>query len=141
MKIVQLAAEFAPLAKAGGLGEVLLGLSRELTRQGEDVEVILPKYNFIDLNKISQLKMEVPDFKCLEKGNLHANAMWSGTSADCEIRLLDVRHPAGERGGVRGFLALCLRGGGHEPGYLCLVFKRQRGDDGAEVVSHLSPPP
>lgn len=104
MKIVQLATEFAPLAKVGGLGEVLLGLSRELTRIGEQVEVILPKYDFIDLKKISHLKLEVPDFKCLESGNLHANAMWSGLAEDCHIHLLEARHPAGyfHRGKIYG---------------------------------------
>ena len=95
MKIVQLAAEFAPIAKVGGLGEVLVGLSRELSRMGEEVDVIIPKYDLIDVRKISQIKMEVPDFKCLENGNLHANAMWSGISEDCRIHLLEARHPAG----------------------------------------------
>jgi starch synthase len=62
---------------------------------GETVDVILPKYDFIDVRKISHLKMEVPDFKCLENGNLHANAMWSGTCEDCSVHLLEARHPAG----------------------------------------------
>src|SRR3989338_7427915 len=104
MRIVQLATEFAPLAKVGGLGEVLVGLSRELIRSGHQVEVILPKYDFIDSQNISQLHLEVPDFKCPEKGIPHANAMWSGLAEECPLHLLEARHPAGyfHRGRVYG---------------------------------------
>ncbi|HSX25842.1 MAG TPA: glycogen synthase [Chlamydiales bacterium] len=105
MRIVQVAAEFSPIAKAGGLGEVVLGLSRELTRSPElDVEVIIPKYDFIDLSKISNLKMEVPDFKCVEKGSKHPNAMWSGKCEECNLHLLEARHHAGyfNRGKIYG---------------------------------------
>ncbi len=105
MRIVQVAAEFAPLAKAGGLGEVILGLSRELTQSPElEVDVIIPKYDFIDLKKIRNINMEVPDFKCFEKGVNQANAMWSGLSEDCRVHLLEARHPAGyfHRGKIYG---------------------------------------
>lgn len=105
MRIVQIAAEFSPIAKAGGLGEVILGLTRELTRSPElKVEVILPKHDFIDTSKIRNLNMEVPDFKCFESGALHANAMWSGTSEDCSLHLLEARHPSGyfHRGKIYG---------------------------------------
>ena len=46
MRIVQVTTEFAPLAKAGGLGEVAVGLSRQLTFLGNQVEIILPKIRF-----------------------------------------------------------------------------------------------
>lgn len=45
MYIVQIASECAPVIKAGGLGDVVYGLSRELEIQGNTVEIILPKYN------------------------------------------------------------------------------------------------
>lgn len=101
MRIVHLSAEFAPLAKAGGLGEVLLGLSRELTKKGLDVEVILPKYDFIDLSKLQDLKIEVPDFECIRS----KNTMWSARFEECHLRLLDARHSAGyfHRGKIYGF--------------------------------------
>ena len=38
------ASELAPTAKAGGLGDVVSGLSRELEIRGNAVEIILPKY-------------------------------------------------------------------------------------------------
>jgi starch synthase len=42
--VVMVAAECAPAAKAGGLGDMVSGLSRELELRGNAVEVILPKY-------------------------------------------------------------------------------------------------
>src|SRR5262249_57136358 len=37
-------AECAPAAKAGGLGDAVYGLSRELEVRGHAVEMVLPKY-------------------------------------------------------------------------------------------------
>ncbi len=45
MYIVQIASECAPVVKAGGLGDVVYGLSREIDARGHCVEVILPKYD------------------------------------------------------------------------------------------------
>ena len=45
MYIVQIASECAPAIKAGGLGDVVYGLSRELEIRGHGVEIILPKYD------------------------------------------------------------------------------------------------
>jgi len=45
MYIVQIASECAPVIKAGGLGDVVFGLSRELEKRGHAVEIVLPKYD------------------------------------------------------------------------------------------------
>ena len=45
MFVVMAAAECAPAAQAGGLGQVVFGLSRELELRGHAVEIILPKYD------------------------------------------------------------------------------------------------
>ncbi|MBE9028452.1 glycogen synthase GlgA [filamentous cyanobacterium LEGE 11480] len=45
MYVIQVASECAPVIKAGGLGDVVYGLSRELAAQGHCVEVILPMYD------------------------------------------------------------------------------------------------
>lgn len=45
MYIVQIASECAPVIKAGGLGDVVYGLSRELEIRGHTVELILPMYD------------------------------------------------------------------------------------------------
>lgn len=48
MRIVHLAAEMAPVAKVGGLADVVLGLSRAQIAQGHEVVVLLPKYAHLD---------------------------------------------------------------------------------------------
>ena len=45
MHIVMISAELAPVAKVGGLADVVFGLSRELEIRGNAVEIILPKYD------------------------------------------------------------------------------------------------
>ncbi len=43
--IVHITPELAPVAKVGGLADVVFGLSRELAIRGNHVEIILPKYD------------------------------------------------------------------------------------------------
>ncbi len=52
MFIVHIASECAPVIKAGGLGDVVFGLSRELEIRGNHVEIILPKYDCMRYDKI-----------------------------------------------------------------------------------------
>ncbi|MEX0961512.1 MAG: glycogen/starch synthase [Simkaniaceae bacterium] len=55
MKIIHVASEFNPIAKVGGLGDVVHGLSKELVQQGHEVEVILPKYDILNLQPLRTL--------------------------------------------------------------------------------------
>ncbi len=48
MKVAILAAEVAPFAKAGGLGDVIGSIPRALSEIDIDVKVFAPKYKFID---------------------------------------------------------------------------------------------
>jgi starch synthase len=50
-----ISSEFAPIAQAGGLGEVVLGLSREVSLRGHAVDVILPKYDVMRYDLIADL--------------------------------------------------------------------------------------
>ena len=45
MYIVMIASECAPVAKVGGLADVVFGLARELELRGHAVEIILPRYD------------------------------------------------------------------------------------------------
>nr|WP_323697135.1 glycogen synthase [Thiorhodovibrio litoralis] len=53
--IVHIAPEMAPVAKVGGLADVVFGLSRELAIRGNHVEVILPKYDCLRYDHIYEL--------------------------------------------------------------------------------------
>src|SRR5690606_4270542 len=44
MRILMLSAEYAPLAKTGGLADAVAGLADALTRGGHDVRALMPRY-------------------------------------------------------------------------------------------------
>ena len=52
MFVVMVATECAPVAQAGGLGDVVFGLSRELELRGNAVEIVLPKYDCMRYDRI-----------------------------------------------------------------------------------------
>lgn len=91
MHIVHIASELAPIAKVGGLGDVLYGLTQELIRLNHTLEVILPKYDCFDLKNIEQLKIEIPDMKTKEG---IANTIWSGSYHGIQLILIETHHPA-----------------------------------------------
>lgn len=61
MYIIQIASECAPVAKVGGLGDVVFGLSRELEIRGHSVEIILPKYDCLRYDQVFSLQVVYQD--------------------------------------------------------------------------------
>lgn len=61
MFIVMVTPECAPVAVAGGLGEVIFGLSRELELRGHAVDIILPKYNCMRYDQLYLLTVAYHD--------------------------------------------------------------------------------
>ncbi len=61
MYITMVASECAPVAKVGGLGDVVFGLSRELEIRGHAVEIILPKYDCMRYDHIWGLQVTHQD--------------------------------------------------------------------------------
>lgn len=59
--IVQIAPEMAPVAKVGGLADVVFGLTRELAIRGNHVETILPKYDNLRYDQIHGLHVDYQD--------------------------------------------------------------------------------
>jgi len=60
MKILFATAEFAPLARVGGLAEAASGLVRALRGAGVDVEVVVPDYFNSPLDDETKLSIDVP---------------------------------------------------------------------------------
>ncbi len=61
MYIVMISSECAPVAKVGGLGDVVYGLCRELEIRGNSVEIILPKYDCMRYDQIYGLQIAYED--------------------------------------------------------------------------------
>jgi starch synthase len=55
MYIIMVTSECAPVAKVGGLADVIFGLGRELELRGNTVEIILPKYDCLRYDQIGDL--------------------------------------------------------------------------------------
>lgn len=55
MYIVTVAPECAPIAKVGGLADVVYGLNKELQLRGHTVEIFLPKYDCMRYDQIEDL--------------------------------------------------------------------------------------
>ncbi|AKG20903.1 glycogen synthase GlgA [Calothrix sp. 336/3] len=75
MYIVQIASECAPVIKAGGLGDVVYGLSRELETRGHTVELILPKYDCMRYDHIWGL----------HDAYLNLSVPWYGAAIHCSV--------------------------------------------------------
>ena len=61
MFVVMVASECALVAQAGGLGDVVFGLSRELELRGHAVEIVLPKYDCLRYDRIFGLTVAYED--------------------------------------------------------------------------------
>ncbi|MCK5718520.1 MAG: glycogen synthase [Thiomargarita sp.] len=57
MYITMIASECAPVSKVGGLADVVYGLSRELEIRGNEIEIILPKYDCMRFDHVWDLNI------------------------------------------------------------------------------------
>lgn len=60
MRVLFATAEYAPLARVGGLAEAAAGLVRALREDGLDVEVVIPDYSLTPLRDEVSIDLEVP---------------------------------------------------------------------------------
>ncbi|MBS0628085.1 MAG: glycogen/starch synthase, partial [Verrucomicrobia bacterium] len=93
MHIIHIASELAPIAKVGGLGDVLYGLCKELHRQGHTVTIILPKYDTINYNLLKNLQVHYRDLWSYDGPNSYHNTIWSANLDDLHILLVEAHHP------------------------------------------------
>jgi len=54
LNIWQISREMSPLAEAGGIKDVVYGLSRALVQSGHEVTVVLPMYRFLERKSYSE---------------------------------------------------------------------------------------
>ncbi|MBM4155230.1 MAG: glycogen synthase [Lentisphaerae bacterium] len=93
MFIVHIASECAPVAKVGGLGDVVFGLCRELEIRGNPVEIILPKYDCMRYDRIWGLQMVHQDLWVpWEGGSIHTS-VWFGFVEGRKCFFIDPHSP------------------------------------------------
>ncbi len=93
MYCVHIASELAPIAKVGGLADVLLGLCRELSWKGHDIDIIIPKYDCMDSSGVRDLTIEMPDLLSFYEGNWHHNTVWIGWVENLKVYFIEPHHP------------------------------------------------
>lgn len=85
MLITHVAAELAPIAKVGGLGDVIYGLSKELVREGHLVNIILPKYDTLPSALLNNLHVEIPELTT----SLGKCKIWAAKVENLSLTLID----------------------------------------------------
>ncbi|XP_047310555.1 probable starch synthase 4, chloroplastic/amyloplastic [Impatiens glandulifera] len=93
LHIIHIAAEMAPVAKVGGLGDVVTGLSKALQKKGHLVEIILPKYDCMQYERIHDLKVLDMVLESYFDGQLFKNSVWVGTVEGLPVYFIEPQHP------------------------------------------------
>jgi starch synthase len=94
MHIIHIASELAPIAKVGGLADVLLGLSRELSWKGHDVDIIIPKYDCMDTEGIRDLAIYKDNLPSYFDKKEYPNTIWKGWVENLKVYFIEPRHPS-----------------------------------------------
>ncbi|KAI4372045.1 hypothetical protein MLD38_010330 [Melastoma candidum] len=91
--IIHIAAEVAPVAKVGGLGDVVSGLSKSLQKRGHLVEIVLPKYDCMQYDRIHDLKAMDAVVESYFDGRLYRNKIWAGIVDGLPVYFIEPLHP------------------------------------------------
>jgi starch synthase len=105
MHVIHIASELAPIAKVGGLADVIYGLARATQKKGHTVEIIIPKYDSIDYSQLQNLKPEAREIWSYDGPNRVHNTVWSAEIEGLKVLLLEPHHPGYyfSRGAIYGF--------------------------------------
>ncbi|KAJ8761286.1 hypothetical protein K2173_001342 [Erythroxylum novogranatense] len=93
LHVIHIAAEMAPVAKVGGLGDVVTGLGKALQKRGHLVEIILPKYDCMQYERIKDLRALNVVVESYFDGKLYKNKIWVGTVEGLPIYFIEPHHP------------------------------------------------
>ncbi|KAL7089308.1 hypothetical protein ACP275_13G179600 [Erythranthe tilingii] len=94
LHVIHIAAEMAPVAKVGGLGDVVTGLSKALQKKGHLVEIILPKYDCMRHELVRDLKLLDVPVESYFDGHLFKNKIWVGTVEGLPVYFIEPQHPS-----------------------------------------------
>ncbi|KAK3255426.1 hypothetical protein CYMTET_35388 [Cymbomonas tetramitiformis] len=98
LHIVHVAVEMAPIAKVGGLGDVVTSISRAVQDMGHNVEIILPKYSFLSHSPLLQ-NMQ---YECtFHWGGCNHEVFWA-TVEDVRVFFIDCQNSMFNTGSVYG---------------------------------------
>lgn len=93
MYIIHIASELAPVAKVGGLGDVLLGLPRELSWKKHDIDIIIPKYDCMNSTEVRDLQVFQTDLLSFFEGEWFPNTIWMGWVENLKVYFIEPHHP------------------------------------------------
>ena len=92
MYICHITSEFSPFAKVGGLGDVINGLAKQQIKDGHKVEVILPKYDIIDLKIFDSLEIYTQNLWSFEDNIEYHNSVYKAVFEGVTIFLIEPHH-------------------------------------------------
>ncbi|NGX60655.1 MAG: Glycogen synthase [Chlamydiae bacterium] len=92
MHITHISSELAPIAKVGGLGDVIHGLARAQLKNGDKVEVFLPKYDSLNLDLIESLEIVSPSLPSHFDEKTSLNTIWRGKVDSIPVYLFESHH-------------------------------------------------
>src|SRR5579883_376613 len=93
MHIVHIASELAPIAKVGGLADVVYSLSKALKTEGHRIDVILPKYDCLDYTPLKNLKVDCRSLWSYEGYQRYNNTVWQADLEGINVYLIEPHHP------------------------------------------------
>lgn len=92
MYIVHITTEFAGIAKAGGLGDVVHGLSREQQKSGHHVEIIIPKYDIMSYQRVQNFSLYEAHLWSFEDFHRYHNSVYRGFVDDVPVFFMEPHH-------------------------------------------------
>ncbi|KAM5552625.1 glycogen synthase [Rosa sericea] len=88
MHIVHVTAEMAPIAKVGGLGDVVTGLARACLSRGHTVHIMLPFYECIQKHQINDLTL-ITTYNSYHDGNWIPTNAYHGVVSGIPVIFLE----------------------------------------------------
>ncbi|MCH9613029.1 MAG: Glycogen synthase [Chlamydiia bacterium] len=89
MYVVHICSEISPLAQAGGLADVISGLSSACIKKKDHVDIILPKYDSINYSLIENLTVYIQDLYVPFGGEHVHTTVWEGNYRGLKFFLID----------------------------------------------------